>query len=254
VTPLQTTGNTILITGATSGIGRGLALELYRRGNRVIITGRRQALLDQMVADCPGMVCFRLDVEDARAIGELARKVSHDYADLNVLINNAGISRAETLVDGRIELAVAEAIIGTNVFGVLRVTAEFLPLLQRQPQATIVTTTSGLAFVPRSAYPVYCASKAFLHSWLQSLRSQLMESAVEVLELVPPYVQTELAGPHQASDPSAMPLNDYLAEVFKLIDEKRTPHGEILVERVKRLRHAEATGKYSEVYAGLNSL
>lgn len=249
---MQLTGNTILITGGTSGIGRALALEFHERGNRVIITGRRQDLLDQIVAAHPGMSAFRLDVEDPAAIADVAAEVNDAFPELNVLVNNAGISRTERLVDGAFDLAVSEAIIRTNILGVLHVTAALLPLLQRQSGASIVTTTSGLAFVPRANYPTYCASKAFLHAWLQALRTQLRDSAVEVLELVPPYVQTELAGPDQASDPNAMPLDDYIAEVLQLIGDEDTPGGEILADRAKLLRSAEAQGIYRDIYARLN--
>lgn len=249
---MKLSGNTILITGGTSGIGRALATEFHKRGNRVIITGRRQALLDEIVDAHPGMSAFQLDVDDPANIGRVAAQVKDEFAGLNVLVNNAGISRPEGLADGEFDPALSEAIIRTNIVGVLNVTSALLPLLQRQPVASIVTTTSGLAFVPRAHYPTYCASKAFLHSWLQALRTQLKDSAVEVLELVPPYVQTELAGPDQASDPNAMPLDDYIAEVIQLIGDGETPAGEILVERVKMLRRAESKGTYTEIYARLN--
>jgi uncharacterized oxidoreductase len=251
---LKLTGNTILITGGTSGIGRALASELHQRGNRVIITGRRQALLDEIADEHPGMSTFQLDVDDPAEIQRVAPEVKAGFPELNVLVNNAGISHAESLVDGDLDLSVAESVIRTNILGVLHVTAAFLPVLQRQPAASIVTTTSGLAFVPRANYPTYCASKAFLHSWLQALRTQLKDSSVEVLELVPPYVQTELAGPDQASDPNAMALNHYVAEVIRIVGDKDTPSGEILVERVRMLRHAEAKGTYSEIYTWMNGV
>jgi uncharacterized oxidoreductase len=135
---------------------------------------------------------------------------------------------------------------------VLHLTAALLPNLKQQPNSTIVTTSSGLAFVPLTAFPTYCASKAFLHSWLQSLRFQLRGTSVEVLELAPPYVQTELGGPQQASDPNAMPLADYIAEAMQLLSDTDSSHGEILVERVKPLRWAEKNGDYEQVFTALN--
>ena len=249
---MRLTGNTILITGGTSGIGRALAEEFHRRGNRVVIAGRRQHLLDEITAAHPGMQGVPLDVEDPAAIDALAARVRAEWPGLNVLVNNAGISRTEDLAGGA-DLSVSRSIIQTNVVSVLHLTAALLPALQAQPHATVLTTTSGLAFVPLAAYPTYCASKAFLHSWLQSLRFQLRATAVEVLELAPPYVQTELGGPRQASDPHAMPLADYVAEVMRLLGEPNPSRGEILVERVKALRWAEKGEGYEQAFAANNN-
>src|SRR6267378_3101573 len=131
---------------------------------------------------------MRLDVEDPRAIDAFARQVQEQFPELNVLINNAGISKPEDLTAHTMDLSVARSIIQTNIVGVLHLTAVLLPTLKRQPASTIITTTSGLAFLPLGDFPTYCASKAFLHSWLQSLRVQLRKTCVEVLELVPAYV------------------------------------------------------------------
>lgn len=249
---MNLSGNTILITGGTSGIGQALAEELHRRGNRVIIAGRRRQRLDEIISAHPGMSSLQLDVDNPAAIAAAAAGVARDYPDLNMLINNAGITRNEDLTIDQPDVSVSRSIIETNVISVLDLTAALLPTLKRQPTSTILTTSSGLAFVPRSNYPTYCASKAFLHSWLQSLRYQLRDTPVEVLELIPPYVQTELAGPQQAADPLAMPLAEYVAEVMALLENRDTPDGEILVERVKALRLAERTGTYAEKYALLN--
>lgn len=251
---MKLTGNTILIIGGTSGIGLALAKAFHSRGNTVVIAGRRQDRLDQIAAEYPGLTGIPLNVDDPAAISAFAAEVRDQFPHLNVLINNAGISRLEDLSSGKTGLATAEAVIGTNILGVLRVTAEFLPLLAEQPRSAVITTTSGLAFVPRSAYPTYCASKAFLHSWLQSLRVQLRNSTVEVLELAPPYVQTELAGAAQAVDPNAMPLAAYTAEVMDLLENENHPDGEILVERARPLRTAERLGRYDRVFASMNGL
>ena len=248
---MELSGNTVLVTGGTSGIGRALAEALHERGNTVIIAGRRQALLDEITAAKPGMVGLPLDVEDAPALDAFAARVRRDFPALNVLVNNAGISRTEDF-SGGIDVDVATSMINTNILAVLRLTGALLPTLRAQASATIITTSSGLAFVPRSNFPTYCATKAFLHSWLQSLRSQLAGTTVQVLELAPPYVQTELAGPGQRVDPAAMPLADYIAEVMTLLEDPDLPNGEILVERVKALRWAERDGRYDATYAMLN--
>ncbi|MBY5666326.1 SDR family oxidoreductase [Rhizobium leguminosarum] len=247
------TGNTILITGGTSGIGRALAETFYRRGNQVIIAGRRQALIDEIVAANPGMRGLPLDVQDPSAIDAFAAEIREAFPNLNVLINNAGISKAENLAKDAPDISVSLSIIQTNIVSVLSLTAALLPVLKRQEQSTIITTTSGLAFVPFAPFPTYCASKAFLHSWLQSLRFQLRATSVEVLELAPPYVQTELAGPQQSTDPHAMPLADYINGVMQLLGNPDQPHGEILVERVKALRWAERGGNYEQIFEANNN-
>lgn len=172
---MRMTNNTILITGGTSGIGRALAEFFHQQGNQVIIAGRRQHLLDEITAAHPGMHGLALDLADPCAIDAFSALIQEQFPKLNILINNAGISRPEDLVADIIDSSVAQSIIQTNILGVLHLTTALLPALKRQPNSTIITTSSGLAFVPLAAFPTYCASKAFLHSWLQSLRFQLRE-------------------------------------------------------------------------------
>src|SRR5438128_2336201 len=156
------TGNTILITGGTSGIGRALAEIFHRRGNQVIIAGRRQHLLNEITAAHPGMRGMQLDLEDPRAVDAFAAHIQEQFPELNVLINNAGISKPEDLTADTVDLSVARSIIHTNIVSVLHLTAALLPTLKQQPNSTIITTSSGLAFIPRTVFPTYCASKAFL--------------------------------------------------------------------------------------------
>jgi uncharacterized oxidoreductase len=197
---MRTTGNTILITGGGSGIGRGLAGAFHALGNQVIIAGRRRQALDETTAANPGMASLPLDIEDCAHIRSFAAEVAARYPALNVLINNAGIMRAEELRAQQEDLADAESTIATNLLGPIRLTAALLPLLQRQPYSAIMNVSSGLAFVPMAPTPTYCATKAAIHSYTQSLRWQLRGSATEVLELVPPYVATHLMnGPQTRS-------------------------------------------------------
>lgn len=247
---MKLTGNTILVTGGTSGIGRALAEALHDRGNHVIIAGRRQTLLDDVTAARPGMTGIRLDLADPAWVRRLAGELHARFPALNVLVANAGISSQEDLT-GAWDLSVSEAMVDTNILGILRLTAALLPGLACQPDAVVMATTSNLAFVPRASFPTYCATKAFLHSWLQSLRHQLRGS-VEVLELAPPYVQTELSGSHQVSDPRAMGLDDYVAEVLHLLEAQDHPAGEVLVERARDTRLAERDGRYDAVFAAMN--
>jgi len=243
------TGNTILITGGGSGIGRGLAEELHKLGNQVIIAGRRAQALDETIAANPGMKSLTLDIEDPAAIRAFAAQAAAEFPALNVLINNAGIMRPEDLL-GQKYLADAEAIVSTNLLGPIRLTAALLPLLQQQPRATIVNVSSGLAFVPLALTPTYCATKAAIHSYTQSLRYQLRGTLIEVLELIPPYVATHLM--NGAGDPRAMPLGDFIAEVMKIFKTQPTLT-EICVENVKGLRFAAGSGRYDFIYAGLNT-
>jgi len=158
---MQMSGNTILITGGGSGIDRGLAEAFHALGNQVIIAGRRKQLLDESTAANPGMNSMVLDIENPDAIRTFAAQLAKDYPALNAVIHNAGIMRPEDLKRG--ELADAEAIVITNLLGPIRMTAALLPLLLSQPRATIMTVSSGLAFVPMAPTPTYCATKAAIH-------------------------------------------------------------------------------------------
>lgn len=251
---MDLTGNTILVTGGTSGIGRALAERFHALGNQVIISGRRQALLEEVTARHPGMRGIAVDMDDAAALARFAARVRDEFPRLNVLVNNAGVLRTEDYTADEVDVGGALAMVQTNIVSVLQLTAALLPLLRQQPKATLMATSSGLAFVPRAIWPTYCASKAFIHSWLQSLRFQLRASSVEVLELAPPYVQTEVSGAQQLTDPRAMPLADYVQEVMQLLAEPNPPQGEILVQRVQPLRWAERAGEYEARYAALNAL
>lgn len=249
---MHMTGNTILITGGTSGIGRALAEAFHDRGNRVIVTGRRLPLLEEIAAERPGLVGLPLDLDNPNSLPRLASDVRLLFPELNMLIANAGISRSEDMTVEGWDASTARSVVETNIMGVLEVTAAFLPLLKGREGATLMATSSNLAFIPRADFPTYCASKAFLHSWLQSLRHQLRKIPVEVLELSPPYVQTELTGDHQASDPRAMPVAAYVAEVMQLLETGNHPRGEVLVERDRARRSAEREGRYEEVFAAIN--
>ena len=250
---MQTTGNTILITGGGTGIGRGLAEAFHALGNKVIIAGRRQSVLDETVAANPGMASLALDIEDPAAIRRFADRAVSAYPDLNVLINNAGIMRLENIQAAQGDVSDAEATIVTNLLGPIRLTAALLPQLKSRPQAAVMTVSSGLAFIPLASCPTYCATKAAIHSYTQSLRYQLGGTSVQMLELVPPYVQTELTGERQASDPNAMPLKDFIAETMHIL-ENSPDATEILVERVKPLRFAEVNGGYDAFFKNFNDM
>src|SRR5664279_5553306 len=187
---MQLRDNTILITGGGRGIGRGLAEAFHAEGNQVIIAGRGSKALEQTVAANPGMKAAVVDMTDGDSILRLAEQMKRDYPALNVVILNAGIMRTESVQSGGLDDA--EAIVATNLLGPIRLTAALLPMLLSKPRAAIMTVTSGLAFVPLAVTPTYCATKAAIHSYTQSLRYQLQGTPVEVIELITPYVATHL--------------------------------------------------------------
>ncbi len=246
---MKTTGNTILVTGGTSGIGLALAQKLVGTGNTVIIAGRREGHLQAAVKATPGLIGLPLDMTDATGIAAFAARMVRDYPALNVVINNAGIMQAEDLTDPAGSLAIAEATITTNLLGPIRLIAALLPHLRAQAASTIINVTSGLAFVPLAMTPTYSATKAALRSYTQSLRHQLRDTPVEVLELAPPAVQTDLM-PGSATNPQYLPLADFINETMALLQSGAGP--EILVERVKFLSNAEREGRYDAVFGMLN--
>jgi len=249
---MKLTGNTIFITGGGSGIGRGLAEALHKLGNQVIISGRRQAVLAEVIAANPGMQSVELDIQDPKSIAAVAEKLIAEYPALNVLINNAGIMSPDA-VQGPVDDAQVAAILTTNVLGPIRMTSAFIEHLKAQPAAYVINVTSGLAFVPLAITATYCATKAAMHSYTLSQRYLLKDTSVKVLELPPPYVQTELMGPGQASDPRAMPLKDFIDQTIEALG---TDAPEVSVPNVAFLRNGagpgdvEFTGKFNDMFAG----
>ncbi|WP_329374729.1 SDR family oxidoreductase [Streptomyces sp. NBC_01483] len=249
---MKMTGNTILITGGTSGIGLGLALRLHEAGNKVIVAGRRKELLDEITAEHPGIDALVLDVADPDSIARARGTVAASYPELNILVNNAGIMLREDLLDPA-SLPVAEDHVTVNLLGTIRMTYAFLPLLVGKEDAVVMNVTSALAFVPLPITPTYNATKAALHSFSESLRVQLAgaDAGVQVIEVAPPGVRTTLLG--QQDDESSMPLDDFLTETLGLLLEKPDAK-ELVVERARFVRDAEANGSYDNVLAMLSGV
>lgn len=249
---MEITGNTILITGGGSGIGRGLAEAFHKAGNHVVIAGRRLSALEETVKANPGMAAMQLDIADPAAVTKFAAEVAEKFPRLNVVINNAGIMKPENLLEP-LDAGTVEQTIGINLLGPIRLTTALLPHLRKQAKATVMTVSSGLAFVPLMITPTYCATKAAIHSWSQSLRYQLRETSVEVIEIVPPYVQTELMGSQQQEDERAMPLKDFIEQTMDIL--KTQPDvKEVCVENVKFLSGAAERGEYEKVFETLNGM
>ncbi|OCG75367.1 SDR family oxidoreductase [Microbacterium sediminis] len=246
---MDITRDTVFIPGATSGIGLALARRLQRRGSTVIIGGRRQELLDRLATE-HGFGTVRLDTTDADSIRAASEEVIRRWPEVNAVVLMAGIMAPE---DWRTAgfLDTAERIVATNVLGPIRLIAAFVEHLRARPNATIVTVSSGLASVPLRPTPTYNASKAFVHMLSESIRLQLAGEGVSVVEIVPPSVQTDLL-PGQATNPLAMPLDEFADEVIALLEADPQAH-EILVERVKFLRFAEVRGDYDAVVETVNA-
>jgi short-subunit dehydrogenase involved in D-alanine esterification of teichoic acids len=239
------------IPGSTSGIGLALGLELQARGNTVIVGGRRADQLEQTAREHPGLDTVQIDTTDAASIASAAKEVLARHPDLNVLVTMAGIMRVEDWHKPGSFLASAEAVIMTNVLGPIRLIAAFIEHLEAQPDATIMTVSSGTGFAPLKVTPSYNASKAAIHMLSESIRLQLSETSVKIVELVPPSVRTALL-PGQEDNQVAMPLEEFVAQAVGLL-ESQPDAKEILVEPVKFLRYGEARGDYDQVVETLNA-
>ncbi|MFZ4715730.1 MAG: SDR family oxidoreductase [Bacteriovoracaceae bacterium] len=247
---MKMSGNTILITGGGSGIGLALAEEFSKLDNKVIVAGRTSEKLKAAAAK--GFATLAVDMANAESITSMAQKAINDFPTLNMVIHNAGIMKYEKILENNNHQIETETV-ATNLLGPMRLTDALVPHFLKQKSSVIMTVTSGLAFMPLAWTPTYSATKAGLHSYTESLRYQLKDTKIEVLELAPPYVQTELTGKHQASDPDAMPLNDFINEVMQIL--KSEPNArEILVKKVIPLRTSSEGGqaKYQEFFNGLN--
>jgi len=188
---MKLTGRTILITGGSAGIGLAFALKFLELGNQVIVTGRRQSALDELKAKYPKLHTVQSDVADPAQIAFLAKRVKAGYPKLDVLMNNAGIMLHKNLKAPAADLDGLMTEVNINVGGVIRMTSAFIDILTAN-KGTVINVSSALAFVPLPSAPIYCATKSAVHSYTQSLRFQLEETGVEVIELMPPAVKTAL--------------------------------------------------------------
>lgn len=239
---MKNTGNTILVTGGGSGIGQALAQRWHDAGNHVIITGRRQQVLNDAIAGRERMAAYVLDVTQAGDVDAFVKQVIAEHPRLNILVNNAGVFSPEKIASHR-DIADAERMIATNIVGPIRMTNALIDHLTAQADAAIINVSSGLAFIPYPASPTYSATKAAIHSYTAAIRP-LLKGKVEVIEIVPPQVQTELS-PGQSEDPNSMPLDAFADEVMTLLHAENTP-AEVCVERVRYFREAEAKGQFDE--------
>lgn len=240
---MNMTGNTIFITGGTSGIGRAIAEAFHRLGNQVIISGRRKALLDEVTRANPGMQGIELDVQDPSQIKAVAAKLVADYPKLNVLFNNAGIMPFDNAA-GDVDEASILATVNTNLLGPVRMTAALLPHLKQQANAVVIHNSSVLAFVPIATNAFYSATKAAMHSYTLSQRFSLRQSGVKVIEVAPPWVDTDLI--YKSGDARAMPLADFVADTMKGLASGKD---EVYVDAIQALRDNPGSSEHELVNA-----
>jgi uncharacterized oxidoreductase len=214
-------GNTILITGGTSGIGLAFAEQYYQAGSKVIICGRRAGRLDEIARKYPGIITYRCDISDAKQRRELAERVINDNPELNILMNNAGVQYATDLLH-ETDLAKLEDEVQTNLIAPIHLCSLFTEHLAAKQNAAIMNISSGLAFAPLAFMPVYCATKAAIHSFTLSLRHQLKDTSIKVFEIAPPSTDTEL-GHDRREDKNqshgGMPINEFITEAMQAIED-----------------------------------
>jgi uncharacterized oxidoreductase len=213
---MKLTGRTILITGGSAGIGLAFALKFLELGNEVIVTGRRQAVLNQVKAKYPKLHTIQSDVADPAQIAALAARVKSDFPKLDVLMNNAGIMLYKNLKAPAADLTGLMAEMNVNVGGVIGTTSVLIDVLTRN-KGTVINVSSGLAFVPLPAAPIYSATKAAIHSYTQSLRFQLEETGVEVIELMPPAVKTDMTTELAEGGGTVISTDELVKQSFALL-------------------------------------
>jgi uncharacterized oxidoreductase len=238
---MKLTGNTLFITGGGSGIGRALAEAFHTLGNQVIISGRRRANLDEVVAAHPGMAAIEVDITDPASIDAAAARLLAEHPDLNVLVNNAGIMLPDR-AGGRLDDKVLIDTVSTNLVGPIRMTSALVEHLKGKQDAVIAYTSSALGFVPMAVTAVYSATKAALHSYALSQRFLLKSAGVRVLEIAPPWVRTDLLNSREAEQ--AMPLDEFIKEAMALL---RTEADEIVVENSRAFRNNAGPNEHALV-------
>ncbi len=204
---MKTTGNTILITGGATGIGLALAEEFLRRDNQVIICGRRQVRLAAAKRHLPHIRTRVCDISNPASRRALVKWITSEFKDLNMLVNNAGIQRQVDFCKAGRDLAQADDEVAINLVAPIHLSALLIPHLRRHTPAAIVNISSGLAFTPLAQVPVYCATKAAIHSLSLTMRFQLRDTSVRVFEVAPPIVPTALSGRRARPDEEGISMS-----------------------------------------------
>jgi len=246
---MNISGNTIFIAGATSGIGLAFAKRFKEAGNTVIIGGRRTDVLEQLAAE-HGFDSVTIDTTDTASVEQARDAVLAQHPDLNVVVAMAGIMVAEDVTSAGF-LEGAERTVNTNVLGPVRLVAAFTEHLRTREDSTIITISSGLAHTPLAITPTYNGSKAFVHLFSESIRLQLAETSVKVIELCTLAIRTELM-PGQSQIESFYPLDAYIDDTWAIL-EAQPDVTEVIIDRVKPLRYSEVENRYAETVVMFNS-
>ena len=239
---MKISNNKILITGGASGIGLGLTTRFIEEGNTAIVCGRREAALTELSDKFPSVITRRGDLSSAEEREDLFQWIAAEHSDLNVLVNNAGIQQWMSVEDEDF-FPRATAEIATNIEAPIHLTSLFLKL--NAPQ-TIINVTSGLSFVPFTKVPVYSATKAFFHSFTLSLRHNLKARNIEVIEVIPPAINTDLGG--KGLHDFAPPVSEFIESIFEQLKAGKT-------ELTFGMSNAMANGgptELREIFARLN--
>jgi uncharacterized oxidoreductase len=240
--------NTILLTGGATGIGLALAQRFAQAGSQVIICGRRADKLQAAQQQVPGLHYYECDLALAADRAELAQRVVRDFPALNVLLNNAGIQNRFQMADLPASLAAWEQQrqeIAINLEAPVHLAALLLPHLRQQPAAAIINVSSGLAFAPMAAAPIYSATKAALHSFTLSLRQQLASTGVRVLEIVPPAVNTDLGGPGLHT--WAVPVDEFADSIMARLAAGEEEVGFGTSESIRQASRAELDARFKQL-------
>jgi uncharacterized oxidoreductase len=216
---MKTTGNTILITGGTAGIGLAFAEEFLKEGNKVIICGRREERLNALKEEHPGLITITCDIAEAKQREDLCETVLKNYPETNILINNAGVQLVADLTQP-VNLEKVRGEIETNLIAPIHIGSLFVKHLASKSNSALINISSGLAFAPLSFMPIYCATKAAMHSLTMSWRHQLKNTPVKVFEIIPSSTDTELGHERRtdkAQTHGGMPVSEFIAEAMEAI-------------------------------------
>ena len=213
---MKYSNNKILITGGATGIGRALTERFIKENNTVIICGRRESALIKVSDKFPSVITRPCDLSVATEREELFKWISEKHSDINVLVNNAGIQQWMSVSDDNFFLRAKEEI-AINIEAPLHLTSLFIHLASLN---TIINVTSGLSFVPLIKAPVYSATKAFFHSFTLSLRQLLKSKNIEVIEMIPPALNTDLGG--KGLHDTAPPVSDFVEAIFEQLKQGKT--------------------------------
>lgn len=251
---MKLSGNTLLVTGGASGIGRAFAERFLKAGNKVIVCGRRETRLQEFKEQDPSVITHACDLTNESDRIALFDWVTEHHPDVNVLVNNAGIQQRFNILqsDGKNEWAYFGKEITANMEAPIHLSMLFAPHFSKKEEAAIINVTSGLAFTPMAIAPIYSATKAALHSFTMSLRLQLSSSPVEVIEVAPPAVNTDLGG--VGLHTFGADVNEFADAIFKGFEEGKQEIGFGTSERALRLSRDDIDQTSAAMFERMKSL